>query len=76
METPKLWFDSEGDYRGVVFDDVPATLEEITDEVFEQRAMDGRPLGALGHPAPIRSLAARSRRWRDQTQKGAPHARG
>jgi len=45
MATLKIWFDREGDYLEMIFDDVPATLEEIADDVFERRATDGRVVG-------------------------------
>ena len=45
MAEVKVWYDKEGDYLEVIFEDVPATLEEIDDDVFERRTPDGRVVG-------------------------------
>jgi uncharacterized protein YuzE len=45
MAGMKLWYDREGDLLEVVFEDAPATLEEISEDVFERRAADGRVIG-------------------------------
>ena len=39
------WYDREGDYLEVLFEDAPAVLEEISDDVFERRTPDGRVIG-------------------------------
>jgi hypothetical protein len=41
----KVWYDQAGDYLEVVFEDLPATLEEISEDVFERRTPDGRVIG-------------------------------
>jgi uncharacterized protein YuzE len=47
MESLKVWYDREGDMLEVVFEDVPAMMEKIADDVFERRATDGRVVGFL-----------------------------
>ena len=43
----KVWYDREGDILEVIFEDAPATLEEITDDLFERRTVDGRVVGFM-----------------------------
>jgi uncharacterized protein YuzE len=45
MTALKIWYDQEGDYLEVTFEDTPATLEEIGDDLFERRTLDGRVVG-------------------------------
>jgi len=45
MAAIKIWYDSDGDYLEILFDDVPASLEEIEDDVFERRTPEGRIVG-------------------------------
>ena len=45
MDSLRVWYDREGDYLEVVFEDAPATLEEVGDDVFERRTADGRVVG-------------------------------
>jgi uncharacterized protein YuzE len=45
MTEVKVWYDREGDYLEVVFEDVPASLEEVGDDMFERRTPDGRVVG-------------------------------
>jgi len=45
MAEMKVWYDREGDYLEVIFDDAPASMEEIEDDVFERRTPDGRVVG-------------------------------
>lgn len=40
-----IWYDREGDYLEVTFEQVPATMEEVEDDVFERRTPDGRVVG-------------------------------
>jgi uncharacterized protein YuzE len=47
MAAMKVWYDQEGDILEVTFDDVPAFLEEINDDVFERRTTDGRVVGVM-----------------------------
>ncbi|MDZ7705758.1 MAG: DUF2283 domain-containing protein [Trueperaceae bacterium] len=47
MEGLKVWYDREGDMLEVIFEDVPATMEEIDDDVFERRTTDGRVVGFM-----------------------------
>lgn len=41
----KVWYDREGDFMEITFEDVPASLEEIDDDLFERRTPDGRIVG-------------------------------
>lgn len=45
MDSMKVWYDREGDYLEVVFEDTPAAMEEVEEDVFERRATDGRIVG-------------------------------
>ena len=45
MATLKVWYDREGDILEVLFEDAPATLEEIAEDIFERRTPDGRVIG-------------------------------
>ncbi|MHB8629996.1 MAG: DUF2283 domain-containing protein [Aggregatilineales bacterium] len=45
MAAMKVWYDHEGDILEVTFEDAPAFLEEINEDVFERRAVDGRVVG-------------------------------
>ncbi|MDZ4763162.1 MAG: DUF2283 domain-containing protein [Chloroflexota bacterium] len=45
MAAVKVWYDREGDYLEITFEDAPATLEALNDDVFERRAIDGRIIG-------------------------------
>lgn len=47
MDGLKVWYDREGDILEVLFEDVPAMMEEITDDVFERRTTDGRIVGFM-----------------------------
>lgn len=47
MAAMKVWYDQEGDVLEVTFEDAPASLEEISDDVFERRTVDGRVIGVL-----------------------------
>jgi len=41
----QVWYDREGDFMEITFEDVPASLEEIDDDLFERRTPDGRIVG-------------------------------
>lgn len=45
MAEIKIWYDREGDYLEITFEEAPASLEEIADDVFERRTPDGRVVG-------------------------------
>lgn len=45
MAGVKVWYDREGDYLEVIFEDAAATLEEVDTDVFERRTPDGRVVG-------------------------------
>ncbi len=45
MASVKVWYDHEGDYLEVIFEDAPAELVEVGDDVFERRTPDGRVVG-------------------------------
>jgi uncharacterized protein YuzE len=47
MANMKVWYDNEGDVLEVIFDDAPAVMEEVADDVFERRTPDGRVVGVL-----------------------------
>jgi hypothetical protein len=40
-----VWYDQEGNYLEVLFEDTPAALEEVSDDVFERRTPEGRVVG-------------------------------
>ncbi len=45
MSPLKIWYDREGDYLEVTFEDAPAVMEEVADDVFERRTPEGRIVG-------------------------------
>jgi uncharacterized protein YuzE len=45
MAALRIWFDEEGDLLEVTFEDASATLEEVSDDIFERRTPDGRVVG-------------------------------
>ena len=45
MANMKVWYDRAGDLLEVIFEDAPATLEEVQDDIFERRTRDGRVVG-------------------------------
>lgn len=45
MAEVKIWHDEEGDYLEILFEDAPASLEEIGEDLFERRTPDGRVIG-------------------------------
>lgn len=45
MAGVKLWYDREGNYFEVTFEDAPAALEEVDEDVFERRTPNGRIIG-------------------------------
>jgi uncharacterized protein YuzE len=45
MAAVKVWYDQESDFLEVLFEDAPAFLEEIGDDIFERRTPDGRIIG-------------------------------
>jgi uncharacterized protein YuzE len=45
MAALKIWYDREGDYLEVQFEDAPASMEEIDNDLFERRTTDGRVVG-------------------------------
>ena len=45
MAALKVWYDREGDYLEIVFEDVPAVLTEVEDDIFERRTPEGRVVG-------------------------------
>jgi uncharacterized protein YuzE len=47
MAGMKVWYDREGDVLEMIFEDVPATMEEISEDVFERRTTDGRIVGFM-----------------------------
>jgi uncharacterized protein YuzE len=47
MEGLKVWYDREGDVLEVIFEDAPAVMEEVKEDVFERRTPDGRVVGFM-----------------------------
>jgi uncharacterized protein YuzE len=45
MAAVKIWYDREGDFLEILFEDAPASLEEVREDVFERRTADGRVVG-------------------------------
>jgi uncharacterized protein YuzE len=45
MASVNVWYDREGDYLEVTFEDVPATMEEVEEDLFERRTAQGRVVG-------------------------------
>ena len=45
MAEIKVWYDREGDMLEVIFDDAPAYMEELNEDVFERRTPEGRIVG-------------------------------
>ncbi|MEZ4709710.1 MAG: DUF2283 domain-containing protein [Caldilineaceae bacterium] len=45
MEGVKVWYDRMGDYLEIIFEDAPATMEEVSEDMFERRTTDGRVIG-------------------------------
>jgi hypothetical protein len=45
MAEVKVWYDREGDILEVVFEDAPAYVEELDEDVFERRTPQGRIVG-------------------------------
>lgn len=41
----KVWYDQEADFLEILFEDAPAFLDEIDEDVFERRTSDGRVIG-------------------------------
>lgn len=37
MASVKVWYDQQGDYLEVLFADAPASLEEVSEDLFERR---------------------------------------
>lgn len=45
MSGVKLCYDHEGDYLEIIFEDAAASMEEVSEDVFERRTPDGRVVG-------------------------------
>ena len=45
MADVKVWYDQDGDYLEVRFEDASASMEEIVEDIFERRTPDGRIVG-------------------------------
>lgn len=41
----KVWYDQEADFLEVTFEDSPAFLDEVNEDIFERRTPDGRVIG-------------------------------
>ncbi len=42
-----IHYDHEGDILEMLFEDAPASLEEIAEDIFERRTPDGRVIGFM-----------------------------
>ena len=42
MDDVKVWDDKASDYLEVTFENAPASLEELDEDIFERRTPDGR----------------------------------
>ncbi len=70
MASMRVWYDQEGDFLEVTFEEVAATLEEVDEDIFERRTPEGRVvgfavmnfskhnLGALTWPLEVKALPA------------------
>jgi hypothetical protein len=47
MAEMRVWYDWEGGYLEVIFEDAPASMEEVGGGVFERRTPNGRIVGLL-----------------------------
>ncbi len=47
MAGMKVWYDKDGDILEVIFENVPASMEEIAEDIFERRTPDGRIVGFI-----------------------------
>ena len=47
MDRLQVWYDREGAILEVIFEDAPAIMEEIHEDVFERRTPDGRVIGFM-----------------------------
>lgn len=45
MAALSVWYDREGDYLEVSFEESPGTMEEVADDIFERHTEDGRIIG-------------------------------
>ena len=45
MAEVKVWYDREGDFLEIIFEDAPAYLEEVEDDIFERRTPEGQIVG-------------------------------
>ena len=45
MAEVKVWYDREGDTLEVIFEDAPAYMDELSEDVFERRTPEGRIVG-------------------------------
>ena len=45
IEDLKVWYDNIADHLEVMFEDVPASIEEVDEDFFERRSTDGRVVG-------------------------------
>ena len=45
MDDVKVWYDKASDYLEVTFENAPASLEELDEDIFERRTPDGRVIG-------------------------------
>jgi uncharacterized protein YuzE len=47
MEGLKVWYDREGDLLEVIFEETPAIMEELSEDIFERRTSEGRVVGFM-----------------------------
>ena len=45
MASLKVWYNREGGFLEVTFEETPAAAEEVDEDIFERRTADGRIVG-------------------------------
>ncbi len=45
MAEVKIWYDKDADFLEITFEDAPASLEEIEEDIYERRTPDGKIIG-------------------------------
>ena len=45
MASVKVWYDRDGDFLEITFDDAAAITDEVAEDIFERRTLDGRIVG-------------------------------
>jgi uncharacterized protein YuzE len=45
MASVSVWYDREGDFLEVIFEETPAVMDEMQEDIYERRSPDGRIVG-------------------------------